>query len=365
MVGKTFMSAPGNQFALAALKDKSKSAYESIESFLERIKKLVFTVKTAKGFNFAYKISKDADAKMEDGFFHPFPGSKYIGAENGSQKLYLKVSNKIILNILYGGTKLQYNDVLNAISNPKSKHLLRLLCMLDGKDDIFLNYDDLVTIFELERASTLSEAKRQIGRIAKPLNFDMDNKVLPWGASGSADTPFWVRKISGRCNWQFVFTLNAGVTPYMQTYVSKSAVHKEAENIFRERRKLLLDIREQAAELGLKPEEYVMMYGDVALVRIRKLAVEEVAQIIRHFEIKADKHRRLGERLEKVCGGLTSANQMIKEKEALREQDRKVHLELIAAQEQKRKRGRPKKAQDDETRQLKRIQSKYDPDIPF
>ncbi len=103
------------QFALAALKDDSGKAYSTIGSFLKRIKKLGFTIKTGKGFNFAYKINKDEEPKAEDGFFRPFPGSTYVGVENGNQKLYLKVCNRIILNILYGGTKLQSGGLPNLL----------------------------------------------------------------------------------------------------------------------------------------------------------------------------------------------------------------------------------------------------------
>ncbi len=124
----------------------------------------------------------------------------------------------------------------------------------------------------------------------------------------------------------------------------------------------MIDIREQAAEHGLKPEEYVMMYGDVALVRIKNLAVEEVAQIIRHFELKADKHRRLGERLVNACEGMDNAKQIIKELESRKEEERKIKL----AQVKKRGRGRPKKTQEDKMKQyVKQIAAEYDPDIPF
>lgn len=331
------------QFTSQALNDKSGTAYKMVEGFFHRIKGLGFTPIVAKGFGLKYKTENGADAVIVDDYLKPFPGSRFVGKEGGNQKLNLKVDNRVILNILHGGTKMQYDEVINAITCAKSKHLLRMLTMLDKKSSIFIDYTDFVQIFELKRYYHQSQVERQIGLIANPINYDPQNKILIGGKKDSPDRPFGVKPLK-KDNWQLVFKLNAFSTPNMETYVSKTKVQSEAVSMFRERRKLLLEVRQEAAEHGLSPEEYVLTHGDVALIRLRGLAAEEVAGIIRHFEMKADKHRLWGERLFKACGE-TGAKGIVKQMEAKQAdelaEERRLQLEQEVLQAKQRRRGRP------------------------
>lgn len=343
-------------FAKKALGYDNDSAYKTVTNFIKRIRGLSFT---AKGPEVGFSLKTTGKMIYGDIDYKPFTGHVLVGEVNGNRGINILVNNKYIQNILNGGSRLQYNDIINSIDNPLSKFLFRYLCLRDRKFHLLIKYSTLVQIMDIKRETTLSAASRQIGRIAKRINNKENGEVLiVTNLSGkgfmSENIPFGVKDMKAKDDWQFIFNLNVNVTPEMHTYVRKPKVQIWVMDVYKRWREIMKEIHENAYELGMTPAEYFKHgYGGVYIFNNLGLAENEIEKLRKYFANQARKKSFLGGKAEKVFGGVDAANQALNEIEshkkevyyAAKEQaaTAKVNIQLPTVEVRKRGRGRPKK----------------------